>query len=44
MKSKEELEKMNKTELIDYLLEVSEDPTEPCIIREMAALKAVQLL
>lgn len=44
MKSKEELDKMTKTELVDYLLNVSEDPNEPCIIREAARCKAVQLL
>ncbi len=44
MKTKEELDKMSKPELIDYLLEVSQDPKEACIVREMAALKAIQLL
>jgi len=44
MKSKEELDKMSKTELINYLIEVSQDPKEACIVREMAGLKAVLLI
>jgi hypothetical protein len=43
MKTKEELNKMNKTELIDYLLEVSEDKKEAIIVRGMARAKAFQL-
>lgn len=44
MKPKEELDKMSKPELIDYLLEVSNDKKEACIVREMAKLKAIQLV
>ncbi len=44
MKPIEEINKMTKTEKINYLLEVSQDEKEACIVREIAKLKAALLL
>ena len=44
LKSKEELDNMSRGEVIDHLLEVSEDRSEVTIIREAARIKAVELL